>query len=172
MNTTIVLTVIGEDQPGIVSALSDVVADHGGNWVESSMGRLAGQFAGIVEATVPPEQVEACLSALKELESQGLTVIARTTQVPGTLAGTTDFSLDLVGYDHPGIVRDIMRVLKRHNVNVLELVTEVEAASMGGGELFRARANLRAPAGADLNAIQDSLEEIATELMVEVTVER
>jgi glycine cleavage system regulatory protein len=43
---------------------------------------------------------------------------------------------------------------------------------MAGGELFRARARLRAPAGADIADIQAALEDIATELMVEGALER
>ena len=171
MNASIVLTVIGEDQPGIVEAVSDVLATHGGNWTESSMSSLAGQFAGILLATVPAERAAACLADLAGLESLGLAVTARTTRDLPKATGTTDFSLDLVGHDHPGIVRDITRVLKRHGVNVLELETGVESASMAGGELFRARARLRAPRNADLDAIQDALEGIATELMVEIVVE-
>lgn len=172
MHASIVLTVIGEDHPGIVEAVSDVLARHGGNWVESSMSSLAGQFAGILLATLPAERTAACLAELAQLERQGLTVTARATRDVAVSAGTIDFSLDLVGHDHPGIVRDITRVLKRHNVNVLELETGVESASMAGGDLFRAHARLRAPAGADMGDIQDALEGIAAELMVEMVVER
>jgi glycine cleavage system regulatory protein len=172
MNATIVLTVIGKDQPGIVEAVSDVLATHGGNWIESSMSSLAGQFAGILLASLPSDRAETCLADLEGLDALGLSVIARITEEGGAAAGTTDFSLDLVGHDHPGIVRDITRVLKRLNVNVLELETEVESASMAGGDLFHARARLRAPDAVGLADIQDELEGIATELMVEIRVER
>jgi len=63
MKKSIVLTVLGEDHPGIVKALSDVVARHGGNWTHSSMSSLAGQFAGILLATVPADQA-ACIATL------------------------------------------------------------------------------------------------------------
>ncbi len=43
-------------------------------------------------------------------------------------------------------------VLANHNVNVRELETVVEAASMGGGELFRARAELLVPVSTDIDA--------------------
>jgi glycine cleavage system regulatory protein len=111
MNATIVLTVIGEDQPGIVWSISDVLAEHGGNWVESSMSSLAGQFAGILLATVPIDNAEACLAGLQALESSGLAVTARVTRARVEVPDTTDFTLDLVGHDHPGLVRDITRVL-------------------------------------------------------------
>lgn len=43
----LVLTAIGDDRAGLVSALSDAVAERGGNWLESQLARLAGKFAGI-----------------------------------------------------------------------------------------------------------------------------
>ena len=36
----LVLTIIGDDRPGIVSALADTVATHGGNWERSQLARL------------------------------------------------------------------------------------------------------------------------------------
>jgi glycine cleavage system regulatory protein len=54
---TLVLTVIGNDTSGLVDALADPIAHHGGSWDRSHMARLAGQFAGIVVVSVPDENV-------------------------------------------------------------------------------------------------------------------
>ena len=40
--TDLVLTLIGPDRPGLVEAVAEVVAAHGGNWLESRMAHLAG----------------------------------------------------------------------------------------------------------------------------------
>ena len=52
MRTSLVLTVIGDDKPGIVEQLSDHVLAAGANWEESRMARLAGKFAGILRVSV------------------------------------------------------------------------------------------------------------------------
>ena len=52
MKTYLILTIIGEDKPGIVESLAEVIADHSGNWLESSMSHLAGKFAGILRVGV------------------------------------------------------------------------------------------------------------------------
>ena len=57
--TDLVLTLIGPDRPGLVESLAKRVTAHGGNWVESRMAHLAGQFAGILRVEVPPENVAA-----------------------------------------------------------------------------------------------------------------
>ena len=55
MPRSYVLTLIGPDSPGLVERLAEAVADAGGNWVESEMSRLAGQFAGILRVQLPGE---------------------------------------------------------------------------------------------------------------------
>jgi len=55
---TLVLTVIGDDRAGLVSALSGRLNDHGALWQRSQMSRLAGKFAGIVEVVVSAGKVE------------------------------------------------------------------------------------------------------------------
>ena len=48
MPVEMVLTIISKDRPGLVQTLAQVIADHSGNWIDSSMARLGGEFAGIL----------------------------------------------------------------------------------------------------------------------------
>ena len=71
----LVLTVIAEDQPGLVERLAQCIAEHGGNWLESRMSRMAGQFAGILRVAVPSEAHAALTAALQGLQAQGIRVL-------------------------------------------------------------------------------------------------
>lgn len=168
MNTAIVLTIIADDRPGIIEAVSSTLKKHNGNWTKSSMSSLAGQFAGILLASVPEEQTEACHAALKALEADGLRIIIRVSndEVPAERA--REFSIQLVGNDRPGIVHDITSILADHKVSVTGLETSVEGASMGGGELFRATAELMVPEGSDILALERNIEALANDLMVDI----
>ena len=169
MNTSIVLTVIAEDRPGVIQTVSSALNKHGGSWTQSSMSSLAGQFAGILLACVPDDRTEACLADLRRLESEGLHVMAHVSHEEPAIEETHQYLLELVGNDHPGIVHDIFTVLANHNVNVHDLETLVEGASMGGGELFRASALLVIPASADIDALEGELEDMANDLMVDIS---
>jgi glycine cleavage system regulatory protein len=172
MNTSIVLTIIADDQPGIIETVSDVLNKHGGNWTQSSMSSLAGQFAGILLASVPTDKADACLRELEDLEDEGMRIITHACDdEPQTESGIR-FSLDLVGNDRPGIVHDITSVLAAHKVSVHDLETVVESASMAGGELFRAKAQLVAPESADIDALETELEDLANDLMVDIRFEK
>ena len=171
MSTSIVLTVVSEDHPGIVETLSELLEEHGGNWTESSMLSLAGQFAGILLASVPDQQVEAFFEGLANLQSEGMQVVAkRAVSAPAPLA-EREFMLDLVGQDRPGIVHDITRILAGHQVNVQELETHCQSASMSGESLFLAHARLLIPADTPIEDLQDELEDLANELMVDIKLE-
>ncbi len=168
MNTSIVLTVIADDQPGIIETVSSVLSSHGGNWTQSSMSSLAGQFAGILLASVPSDQSQACLEQLCALESEGLKIIVRTSGDEFLPGNEQEFTLELIGNDRPGIVYEITTVLTRNRVSVIEFESRVESASMGGGELFKAKAHLLLPEGSDVEALAGELEDLANELMVDI----
>jgi glycine cleavage system regulatory protein len=172
MNTSIVLTVIADDQPGIIETVSNVLNKHDGNWTQSSMSSLAGQFAGILLASVPGDNTNACLAELKALEAEGLRIIVRTSSDETLAENMEEYSLELVGNDRPGIVHDITRILASHKASVINFETSVEAASMGGGELFKARAQLLVPESSDIFALEGELEDIANDLMVDIRFEK
>jgi glycine cleavage system regulatory protein len=168
---TLVLTVIGDDRSGLVSALSGVIADHGGSWQHSEMARLAGKFAGIVLVAVPDDRAEGLIAELGPLGSEGLldvTVERGADEAPPS-AEVTRLSLELVGADRPGIVHDISRVLAAQQVSIEELHTATREAPMAGGMLFEATATLLAPPTAVLTDLQAVLEELANELMVDLS---
>jgi glycine cleavage system regulatory protein len=163
---SLILTVMGADRPGLVSALSQAVAARGGSWLESRMAHLAGQFAGVVRVEAP----EALLEDLRELQREGLTIVGLIANAPPAPAAETGerLELEVVGNDRPGIVRDVARILAESGVNIEELATDVEAGSFSGGTLFRATALLWAPGPRAVEAIQAGLEELGNELMVDI----
>jgi len=171
MNTSIVLTVVSDDRPGIVEELSEVIADHGGNWAESSMMSLAGKFAGILLVQLPGENVEGFFAKLKALESRGMQVVAQLSDAPPLADSGREHSIELVGQDRPGIVHEITEVLADFNINVQELETTVQSASMSGESLFMANARIFIPPTTDMEALQEKLEDLANELMVDIELE-
>jgi len=167
VNASLVLTIIGPDQPGLVESVAQTVAAHGGNWLESRMAHLANQFAGIVHVQVPTENVAALQAALASLDSQNLTVIAATSE-DDNASPCRRIELELVGQDRAGIVRDISHAIAAHGINVDELHTECTEAPMSGEILFKANAKLRVPEGVSLDALRADLEKLAHDLLVEI----
>lgn len=171
MTVSLVLTVIGPDRPGLVEALSQTVADHDGNWLDSRMANMAGQFAGILRVNVPRERADALAETLRKLSPDGLHVVVASSDAEPSDSGSRRLKLDLLGSDRPGIIRDISRALASRGVNVHELSTTVESAPMSGEQLFRAHAILQVSADFELEELRSSLEALANELMVDINLD-
>ena len=161
------MTVIGQDRVGLVESIARLVADHGGNWLESRMCRLGGEFAGILRIHVPAEKRAALEQALKQLKD--LSVVVRADDAAQTAGETRLASLVVIGPDRPGIVREMTAALAAQGVNVEELATECASAPMSGEPLFQARAKLRLPAGVAADDLRQAVDKAIPGLTVEVS---
>ena len=133
MKCYLIMTVLGGDRPGLVSSLSETVAKHGGNWLESRMARLAGQFAGIVRIECPEASVDALLAELhgRAARRPGLSVQA-VREAAEEPAKRRTLVVDVMGNDRPGIVRELTTAIANAGGNVEELTTGLESAPMSG----------------------------------------
>lgn len=167
MTTNLVLTVIGDDKPGLVEALSQAIANNSGNWLESSMSQLAGKFAGILRVSVADAEADKLIAALQSL-SPDLNLLIERAAADGPGESFLTVTLNLVANDRPGIIREISRALAGLSVNVEKLSTRCVSAPMSGETLFKAEALLQVPADLDLQRLQLELEHLADDLIVEI----
>jgi glycine cleavage system regulatory protein len=165
--TYLVLTIIGDDKPGLVELLSETIARHSGNWLESNMAHLAGKFAGILRVSVDDLHADALVQDLQRLSSV-LRLVVEKVSMAEPPASQRTLRLTLVGNDRPGIIKEISRALAAQHVNVEELTTQCSSAPMSGEPLFNAQALLKVPADLDLHDLQRQLERLADDLIVEI----
>lgn len=167
---TLVFTVIGDDRPGLIDVLSGVVVDHGGNWDDSHMAQLAGKFVGVAKVTVPDNATDALIRDLEGLGAQGLLSVTVERAGPEEPDGQYLLSLELVGLDHPGIIQYISHALATRNVSIEEMTTQTKSAPMSGGILFEAKLLLQVPVQLPSHEIVKCLEDLASDLMVDIEV--
>ena len=160
-----ILTVMANDRPGIAERLAREIEAHNGNWLESRMATMAGKFAGIVRIDVPAEHADKAQKALQRLRDEGLSV-----QIEHGDTNQPSFQehrIEVVGNDRPGIVREVTKVLASLGVNVIDLQTEIEPASMSGGSLFRANIEFALNENQSMDAVIAALEDLSPDLMVD-----
>ena len=165
----LILTVIGDDKPGLVGKLSAAISAHQGNWLESSMSHLAGKFAGIVKVAIAPERAEALQAALAGLS--GLRITGETAKGEKSAPAGRRLKLSLVGHDRIGIVKEVSQVLAHHAVNVEELSTHTASAPMSAEIMFHASIDLLAGPDLDARALTAELERISNDLMVDINLD-
>ena len=169
MNCYLVMTVLGNDRPGLVSSLADTVAGHGGSWLESRMARLAGQFAGIARIECPTETVDALIAELQTGGPANLTVLAVREEAVEPAARRT-LVVDVVGNDRPGIVQELAAAVARAGGNIEELTTGLESAPMSGHPMFRAHGVVSIPEDTETEVLTAAIECLGGDLTVDIAV--
>ncbi len=171
MTTAMVFTFIGADKPGLVEKLAQTVAKHGGNWLESRMSELAGQFAGIVQVGISEAQLPTLRAALLSLSGSELTVVVATDQRGIDNDNCRRLRLSIIGNDRPGIVREVASALAARHINVREMDTTITSAPMSGDPLFEAVAEIQVPKTLNLVELNEQLDAIADALTIEIDLE-
>jgi glycine cleavage system regulatory protein len=168
MKSNLIMTVLGSDRPGLVNSLADIVARHGGNWLDSRMVRLAGQFAGVIRVECPTQAVSPMLQEIRNPGIPGLTVQAVREGEAGENKLRT-LCVDVIGHDRPGIVRELSAAIAAAGANVEELSTGLESAPMSGEPMFRARGVVSIPPSVDAEAVTAAIEGLGGDLTVDVS---
>lgn len=168
MQTSYIVTFIGDDRPGLVEALSRVIENNGGNWLESHLAQLGGKFAGLLRVSLPDERGPALEAELRGLSASGLSVSVTPAREAAPPPPGRDVALTVIGPDRPGIVREISRALASRDINVVEMESGVSSAPMSAESIFQARIEARIPERLDLAELQESLDDIANKMTLEI----
>ena len=164
---SILISVLGDDKPGLLDSLSEIIVWNDGDWVESNMSTDQAKFAGILRVNVPSKNAK---KLIKELTSSKLGLqIACEETAPVSLSDYKSYNIELIGQNHVGIINKLSHVLTYElKANVEGIKTEIIEASMSGEQLFKAQITLHLPKSVDEHLIKDKLELIADEMMVEI----
>lgn len=169
MKHYLVMTILGNDRPGLVNSIAELVAAQGGNWLESRMARLAGQFAGIARIECPESAVEGLLQALKKAQQSGINiqVVREVTEDQGN---SHTVIVEVMGNDRSGILRELTTAIARAGGNLEELTTGLESAPMSGQPMFRARCVVSLAEGKSIDSLRETIEQLGEDLTVDLSV--
>jgi glycine cleavage system transcriptional repressor len=165
------LSAIGRDRPGIVAAISGVLAEQAVNIEDSQMTILRGHFTMTLIVAVPdavdPEPLERGLGAVAaELELEALSLRAVGELDPDT--PEPSHIATVYGADHPGIVHAVTTVLAEREVDIVDLNTRL-VSEAGGESLYALMMELVLPAGAAADELAAALAEVARREAVELS---
>ncbi len=167
------ITGVGQDKPGIVAAMTQVIANNKGNIEDSTMTILGSQFASIMVGTFPDdvamedirreymavEQTLGLIVFVQELEDD-----SKHQQI---LAHSQPYIISVAGNDKTGITFEITRILARHEVNV----TDLNAQTIQGedGPVYIMMVETLLPPALNVDVFEQELAKMGESLNVEVT---
>lgn len=168
---TVVVSLIAEDRPGLVAELAATVAEQGGNWLESQMGRLGGTFAGAVLVELEEDRVEGLSAAVRDLRDVDVVEVTAATTAATVDPGDTPVRVVAIGQDQPGIVREVTRALADRGLGIREFHSATSDAPMSGERLFEATAVVGAAEGVDLTDLRTALDEVSEQLRLDIRID-
>ncbi|GAB3149224.1 amino acid-binding protein [Micromonospora sonneratiae] len=156
------ITVIGQDRPGIVADVAEVLAGVGANLTDSTMTRLRGHFAMTLVCTGPSAaEAEAALAPLAA-DGRLLATVRAVSGDSARAAVGEPYLMAVHGADRLGIVAAVTRVLAEAGGNVTDLTTRLT------GPLYVLVAEVDLPPGT-AGTLSQRLNEVAAGLGVVVT---
>lgn len=162
--TSLAITVVGPDRPGIIAQTADVLSRSGMNLEDSSMTLLRGHFAMtlICVGDSSVGEVEAALAPLVE-ESLTVSVRALPDEPSPPPMGET-YLVTVHGADRLGIVAQLARVIAAVDGNITDLTTRL------AGELYVLAAEVDLPAAVDVGVFRTELGRVSLQLGVDTVV--
>lgn len=168
MEQYLVLSVLGEDQPGIVNELSKTVYAAGCNVVDSRMSVLGGECALILLVAGPEQSVQGLEETVPRLRQDlGLTVISKRTRPRPPQTEYVPYLVSAVSIDHPGIVYQLAGFFSSRGINIENLRTDRYQAPHTGATMFALHARVSVPSGTKVADLRDQLTAFCDELNID-----
>jgi glycine cleavage system transcriptional repressor len=157
--TTLAVSAVGLDRPGIIAGVAERLAAHGANVTDSRMAILRGHFAmTLIVEGAERDALADDLAGLDGLETFSVTEVAEAAANPRSEPTAV---VSVHGADHPGIVAAVTRVLADAGANVCDLQTRLAQS------LYVMVIDVAVPPGVE--DLGDRLQSVAAEQDVTIT---
>ena len=161
------LTLMGEDEPQIIESLSNIIAEHDGNWLESRIAKMSHKFVAIIGLEIPQSnssKLQDALEAFSDEKELAMLVSVNGLNEPSNLPAAC---VTITANDRPGIVLAITQALTDCGLSVEELETHCASAPFGNENLFTALVKLNL-SEKQSDILKESLEKLGDDFMVDV----
>ncbi|MEM1434669.1 MAG: ACT domain-containing protein [Pseudomonadota bacterium] len=158
-----VLSTLGHDRPGLVTALSALIADLGLSIEDSRMTVLGGEFAVLMSVTGSADRLRQLQSAFARFcDEQALASLFRFSGARHT-TDAAPYRVTVLTLDHPGIVRSVAQFFSDRGLNIINLDTETQRAPHTGTQLFDLTLTVALPRGESIGALRQSFADFCAE---------
>ncbi|MCK0070516.1 MULTISPECIES: glycine cleavage system protein R [Kordiimonas] len=171
-SNAVLLTIMGKDRVGIVSAVTSYLFDTGANLADSAFAVLGEGFefscVAELEGATEARELEEGLAALDLLKGARITACAFPFELMRDDRGTVSHTVEITGGDRPGLVARISEVLVNHGANIVRMNSRRISTNHGADYRTRFAVNI---ADEDLKLLEAALFNTAGSMRLDLTVE-
>lgn len=162
-----IIVAIGEDKPGIVAKVTEILFKNGFNIEDSSMTRLNNEFT-IMLIVKGDKSLEHLKQEFSQLEKEGLTIVIKEVSedvINKPRKKLPIFNIAVYGSDKPGIVYKVSKLLADKGINISDLRTEKV------NSLYIMFIESEFPEEVDILEFNREIEKLKQELDVDIKIE-
>ena len=165
MTTKLVISALGDDRPGIVDELSNIIYKHSLNIEDSRMTVLGGEFAILLLVSGDQSAIESLQAESTDIEQAlQMRLLIKPTTESAPAGNNIPYSVEVAAIDHPGIVNNISRFFSSRNINIVNLQTERYAAPHTGSPMFALHMTIGISADTNIAELRDAFMQVCDEL--------
>jgi len=163
------MTAIGEDRPGIVNELTEVLHNASLNIEDSRMSILGGEFAIILLVSGNKTSLNSIIQQKDDLENKlSLNLLIKPTISKTPQSDTCSYEIFVEGMDNPGIVHKLTRYLSQHGINIVNMQTTSAHAPHTGSPVFTVNMLVDIPTSKDISQLESEFAKLCNELSMDV----
>jgi glycine cleavage system transcriptional repressor len=170
--TYLVISVLGEDHPGIVNQISKSILEQGCNIEDSRMAVLGGEFAAMLLVEGKWNTLAKVENVLPELERQlGMTIVSKRTGERASDRNLLPYAVDVISMDHPGIVNKLAGFFAERSINIEDMSTSSYAAAHTGTPMFSVRMTIGIPSDMHIAGLREEFMDYCDGLNLDAVLE-
>lgn len=171
MSDQLVISALGQDRPGIVDELSNILLGHDLNIEDSRMSVLGGEFAILLLVSGASESIEKFITQSADLEEAlQMKLLIKPTQEQPQQTGAVPYHVEVVSIDHPGIVHRLAGFFSSRKINIVDLETERYAAAHTGTPMFALNMTIGVPPNQPISKLRDEFISMCDELNLDARI--
>ena len=161
----IAISAIGSDRTGLVYDLTRVVADCGGNILESRMTALGNEFAVLMLVAGNWHTLAKLEGELAKLgESSGLAITSRRTEPKPARADMVSYTVDVVCLDQPGVLHALSGFFSSRGIDIGDVTTRSYSAAHTGAPMFSVYMVVHVPTRIHIAALREEFMDLCDNL--------
>ena len=172
MKQFIAISAIGSDRTGLVYDLTRVVADCGGNILESRMTALGNEFAVLMLVAGNWHTLAKLEGELAKLgESSGLAITSRRTEPRPARADMVSYTVDVVCLDQPGVLHALSGFFSSRGIDIGDVTTRSYSAAHTGAPMFSVYMVVHVPTRIHIAALREEFLDLCDHLNLDAILE-
>jgi glycine cleavage system transcriptional repressor len=172
MKQNIVISLLGEHRADVISDITQIILECGGNIIESRMSVVADEFTLMAMVSGGWHTSTRMENRLQQYaDNSDLMIRLSTTPSAATESDRVPYAIDAVCLDQQGIVHQLSEFFIERDIEIAELNTRNYAAAHTGAPMFAVQMAVKIPAQAHISSLRDEFLEFCDRINLDAIME-